>query len=316
MNRLKARPRTRANDPRGDGVRAQDLLSELDLAVQEHFAWLKAWHRALLCGPAEGVVSLSSAASDLGRFGTWFLRNQHSGLVNQPAVRSIARLHEELRERARALAARAVDGGSLPDAEYDAFMDAASGFVMQVRRLERAFTAAFSDVDPLTGVLNRHAMCRELERERARAVRMGRTCALAIADLDHFKAVNDCHGHAAGDRVLAAAAELFASGLRAYDSVYRYGGEEFLFCLPEAPLDVARQILERILCSLSARAIPLAEGTQLTITCSFGVAEITPDATLDETLARADQALYAAKREGRARVCTWPMTGEPRTAAS
>ena len=311
MNGPPAGSRARGNDPRGDGVRAQDLLSELDLAIQEHFAWLKAWHRALLCGPAEGVVSLSSAASDLGRFGTWFLRHQHSGLVNQPAVRAIARVHEDLRERARALAARAVDGGSLPDAEYDAFMDAASAFVMQVRRLERAFTAAFSDVDPLTGVLNRQAMRRELERERARTVRLGRPCALAIADLDHFKAVNDRHGHAAGDRVLATAAELFAGGLRAYDSVYRYGGEEFLFCLPETPIEVARQILERILDSLSARLIPLADGTQISVTCSFGVAEVTPDAGLEETLARADRALYAAKDAGRARVCTWPLAGGP-----
>jgi diguanylate cyclase (GGDEF)-like protein len=311
MNGPPARPRTRANDRRGDGVRVQDLLRELDLALQEHFIWLKTWHRALLCGPAEGVVSLSSEASDLGRFGTWFLRNQHSGLVNQPAVRSIARLHEDLRERARALAARAVDGGDLPAADYDAFMEAASAFVLQVRRLERAFTAVFSDVDPLTGVLNRQAMRRELERERARAVRTGRQCTLAIADLDHFKAVNDRHGHAAGDRVLTAAAELFAGGLRAYDSVYRYGGEEFLFCLPEAPIETARQILERILDALSARPIPLADGTQLAVTCSFGIAEMTPDAGIEETIARADQALYAAKKRGRARVCAWPLADEP-----
>ncbi|MFZ1415506.1 MAG: diguanylate cyclase [Defluviicoccus sp.] len=311
MNRPPARPRARASDADGNGVRVQDLLSALDLAVQEHFIWLKAWHHALLCGPTEGVVSLSSEASDLGRFGTWFLRNQHLSLVNQPAVRSIARLHEDLRERARALAARAVEGGGLPAADYDAFMDAASAFVLQVRRLERAFTAAFSDVDPLTGVLNRHAMRRELEREHARALRTGRPCALAIADLDHFKAVNDRHGHATGDRVLANAAELFAGGLRAYDSVYRYGGEEFLFCLPEAPIEVARQILQRMLDSLSAHVIPLADGTQIAVTCSFGVAEITPDASIEETIARADQALYAAKKQGRARVCTWPPADRP-----
>lgn len=308
MNGQRPRPLPRESRPRGRAAHVQDLLTELDLAVQEHFAWLKTWHHALLCGPAEAVVTLASEASDLGRFGTWFLRNQHSGLVNQPAVHAIARLHEDLRERARALAARAVDGANLPPADYDAFMDAAAAFVGQVRRLERAFTAAFSDVDPLTGVLNRQAMGRELEREQARALRTGRPCAMAIADLDHFKAINDRHGHAAGDRVLAAAAELFASSLRAYDTVYRYGGEEFLFCLPEASLETARQILDRILDTLAARAIALADGTTISVTCSFGVAAVAPETTLDDVLARADQALYAAKQRGRARVCTWPIT--------
>jgi len=294
-------------------VTVREILVELDQALIDHMVWLKVWHRALLCAAPLGAREWADAPGDLGRFGAWYVRNQHKGLVNQPAIHELAALHREMHERARVLAQSVRAGTSVSRKDYDAFMDTAASFVIHMRRLERAFSRASSDLDPLTGLHNRQVMARELERERSRALRANRPCCFAIADLDHFKAVNDTHGHAIGDRVLVATAECFLATLRPYDTVYRYGGEEFLLCLPDAPADIARRILERVIGELRAKSITVREGHTLSITCSFGVAQVDPDATVEETVKRADQALYRAKNEGRDRVCVWRGATEAKT---
>jgi diguanylate cyclase len=294
-------------------VTVREILVELDQALNDHMVWLKVWHRALLCAEAPGAREWSDAPGDLGRFGAWYVRNQHKGLVNQPAIRDLAGLHREMHERAHALVQVARAAASIPRKDYDAFMDTAAAFVIHTRRLEKAFARASSDLDPLTGLHNRQVMSRELERERARALRANRPCCFALADLDHFKAVNDTHGHAVGDRVLVAVAECFLSTLRPYDTIYRYGGEEFLLCLPDAPADIACRILERVLGELRAKSVTVREGLALSTTCSFGVAQVDPDATVEEIVKRADQALYRAKNEGRDRVCVWRGSAEAKT---
>ncbi|MGF1641648.1 MAG: diguanylate cyclase [Rhodospirillales bacterium] len=298
---------TAAPDDAGP-VTVAEILRELDLALTDHMVWLKAWHRSLLCGEGEGGGGgrgRSGPASDLGRFGAWFVRNQHTGLVNQPAFRDLAALYRDVHARADALIGATPPGGPVAAEAYDAVMDAAIAFVARARRLEKAFARASSDLDPLTGVHNRLVMARELDRERARALRAARPCCLALADLDRFKAINDTYGHAAGDRVLAAAAQCFLATLRPYDTIYRYGGEEFLFCLPDAPAPIAARVLDRVLGALRGKAIPIRDGCTVTVTCSFGVAQIDGEASVEETLKRADQALYRAKSEGRNRVCVW-----------
>src|SRR4029079_17110692 len=107
--------------------------------------------------------------------------------------------------------------------------------------------------DPLTGLLNRRSMEQRL-REAAHAfTRGGRSFCVVMADVDHFKRVNDVHGHAAGDRVLRAVAALFGEGLRAHDAVARWGGEECLLLLPETEAETAHEIAERLRASAEAR---------------------------------------------------------------
>lgn len=286
-------------------VTTQEILDELDQAINNHLAWLKGWHRRLLCRDAPLVTDLAYDPHHLCRFGAWYVKNQHRGLVNQPVIRNLASLHRDIHERAEKLIEGARGGGSLPQDEYDAFQDAFAEFVAQARRLEKAFARASSDLDPLTGLHNRQAMLRDLERERERAIRSQQPCCIALGDLDHFKRVNDTYGHSAGDRVLLATAERFLHHIRPYDSVYRYGGEEFLFCLPDADLATARHVLDRLREMLAADPIGLESGEFLPVTGSFGVAAIDARSTVAEIVERADQALYWAKDGGRNRVCGW-----------
>jgi two-component system, cell cycle response regulator len=156
--------------------------------------------------------------------------------------------------------------------------------------------------DELTGQLNRREFDRILREERERALRFGRSLALVLVDIDHFKSVNDTHGHQAGDAVLSEVAERLAKQVRTVDRVARYGGEEFAVILMEADGTAAVLVAQKI-CRFQ-EANPVKVGTlDLKVTLSAGVAVLPGDAkTAVELIAAADHALYRAKATGRNRV--------------
>jgi diguanylate cyclase (GGDEF)-like protein/PAS domain S-box-containing protein len=158
--------------------------------------------------------------------------------------------------------------------------------------------------DDLTGTLNRRAFFAAAEQEMERAVRYGNAVSVVMFDLDHFKQVNDSHGHAVGDQALREAATALRASLRDVDILGRLGGEEFAVLLPETPLAGAVEVAERLRHAISAIRIPLEGGRPpLTLTASLGVAErLAEEITVDKVLARADLALYRAKADGRNRV--------------
>jgi two-component system cell cycle response regulator len=132
-----------------------------------------------------------------------------------------------------------------------------------------------------------------------------RACALMILDIDHFKAVNDTHGHAAGDEVIREFAQRIQRCMRGTDLACRIGGEEFVVVMPETDLSAAVAAAERLRTSVSNQKMPVAGVAEgLTITCSIGVTPTRADDTVDSSLKRADGALYEAKNGGRNRVCT------------
>ena len=156
-------------------------------------------------------------------------------------------------------------------------------------------------LDPLTGLNNRSHFETLTAHVLARSQRDGMPVALLLCDVDHFKRVNDEHGHAVGDEVLIAMSRLLGHNLRDGDVLARWGGEEFLALMPASPLDNACAVAERI--RAAVHATPVDVGTaSLTITLSFGVAQVHGAADLQAAIARADKALYEAKNGGRNRV--------------
>ncbi len=156
--------------------------------------------------------------------------------------------------------------------------------------------------DGLTGLLNRREFDRLLAEETERAARFGRPLALALFDLDHFKSVNDTHGHPAGDAVLRAAAARLAAGLRAVDRLARFGGEEFAALLVETPPAAALETAQRLVATIRSEPIVLPDGSTLRLTVSAGVAALPAHAADAPGLIHAaDTALYAAKHAGRDR---------------
>jgi diguanylate cyclase (GGDEF)-like protein len=156
--------------------------------------------------------------------------------------------------------------------------------------------------DELTGLRNRRYIMGQLEKEYQRAVRTGAPLSLILFDIDHFKKVNDTYGHAFGDRVLQAAAREMEASLRSYDLLGRIGGEEFLIASPGSTLDDAARLAERIRRRIDET--PLTDGQDtVRVTVSAGVTSLgEQDAKAEMLLARADEAMYLAKQEGRDRV--------------
>lgn len=162
--------------------------------------------------------------------------------------------------------------------------------------------------DSLTGIWNRNASFEILERELIRSAREDRPLAIGLADLDHFKAVNDSHGHLAGDAVLRTAADRMLHAIRPYDSLGRYGGEEFMLILPGCDLEFACRKAEALRRAVDDGPMPAGAGS-VHITASFGVTSIPGGRAVrsERIIDRADEALYRAKREGRNRVVCLPF---------
>ena len=157
--------------------------------------------------------------------------------------------------------------------------------------------------DALTGLYNRREFMRLAELELKRAQRQGGFTSAIVIDLDHFKAINDVHGHPAGDKVLAHVAHCLAGGVRNTDLVARIGGEEFAIVMVEADQNVALEIMRRLCAAIERTPVHVSEGLDLPMTVSMGVAIFPHDTAAGlDLVAAADKALYAAKTGGRNRV--------------
>ncbi|OAZ13571.1 diguanylate cyclase [Thalassospira indica] len=282
----------------------RDILAELEKALGEHIALLLRWNRKLIL-PGQPAISDADEDDHDCDFGAWYALNRHNRLIDQPAMRALATTHQQLHDSAkRLLSAHDVDH-EVDSAEFDMMALRAESFFAQLRRLERAFRTARSDVDPLTGTYNRQTMMGDLNAERERAIRTGVPTAIALIDLDHFKSVNDTYGHQAGDLVLQSVAGILQSHVRPFDKVYRYGGEEFLVCLPNADMKQCARVLERLRRVIEASPVTISDDVILPVTASIGAAPMTKNRSTEQIIEKADKALYAAKEGGRNRVRVW-----------
>jgi len=163
-----------------------------------------------------------------------------------------------------------------------------------------------ANTDALTGVLNRRAFMERMDQEIRRSLREDVPLSLILTDIDYFKRVNDRYGHQVGDLVLQRFTEQLSESSRPYDFVGRYGGEEFVVCLPGVDVSQARSVAERMRRRVEETGIMLPDSSQsIWITGSFGVASLRmgSEETVDLITGRADDTMYRAKREGRNRVC-------------
>ena len=177
------------------------------------------------------------------------------------------------------------------------------GFLMLHKERSDGEAVRMATIDPLTGAYNRRTFHDIAERELARARRTGQPLSIIVVDLDHFRPVNEKHGNRTGDEVLRRVAELIRGALRKEDMLVRYGGEEFLVMLPEVPGPGAVVVAGRIRKAIEAETIEI-EGNTLRLTASVGVSARLDEGpeSIENLLARADQALALAKQRGRNRV--------------
>lgn len=201
----------------------------------------------------------------------------------------------DAKTKVRGLDLGAVDFVTKP---FDAFeLRARVRAALRTKRLQDMLIE-YAHVDPLTGLPNRRALMERLEKEWARIQRYGGVVSVVMADIDHFKCVNDTYGHSAGDKVLQAVAAALASQCRDADTPARYGGEELTVLLPECDLAGAAALAERCRQAVQNAAVDVNRQS-VSVTASFGVADSTGMATAEALIAAADACLYAAKAAGR-----------------
>ncbi len=274
------------------------FFNDLDWAYRGFVTWLTDINKTLIFGsPDKEDRQWEVEKCDLCRFIDNVSIPEIKG--NYDFKRLVA-THNSAHESADALL-RSHASGQLEIGDYETFKRMAIRMNVYVDHLRHLSAFTIAHTDDLTGLLTRDVMDNYLQKELDRCKRTGRVFCLAIADLDHFKAVNDTHGHQAGDDVLIKVAELFALSVRSYDHVFRYGGEEFLLLLPEVDESHALEAMERMRKRVQSEPIATGHG-KIPVTLSIGLIEYKEGRNAEQLIREADENLYAAKEAGRNQV--------------
>lgn len=289
----------------------EEIVRELGRALDAHRDWMGQFRAMLVCRTKPKATDLSANSHKRTVFGHWYFGKVNPHLRDHTDFSAVGKHNEHMHDVARNLARTILNGDDIKPDEYQAFVKSVARFRVSVRKLLSEAWEFLRHTDPLTGVMTRTAMQSRLEAEQERTRRNGQPCSVGMMDLDHFKSVNDTHGHQAGDQVLQTVAGYALEHLRHYDQVFRYGGEEFVLLLPNTTTAGAKGVLDRLRRGVKRQTIKINDKKSLHVSASFGVAELLPDSPVKASIERADQALYAAKRAGRNRVRVWRMNDGP-----
>ncbi|MBI4754653.1 MAG: diguanylate cyclase [Betaproteobacteria bacterium] len=260
--------------------------------------------KSMLAGFVEHLASVSATTGDYGaKLGVCAERISSAADISE-----LGEVVEQVMQETRSIQVRVESSHS----DMQGLRQRVNEADEQIRTLQNQLAQASElvRVDHLTGTLNRKGMDEAMEREMGRARRRGAPLSVAILDVDNFKQLNDTHGHLVGDEALVHLANVVRKALRGQDSVSRYGGEEFVILLPDTELANAVTVLIRLQRELT-KTYFMREQNRVLITFSAGVTQMVSDETKEASLARADGAMYQAKRAGKNRVIAAPVPAAP-----
>ena len=301
MTRAYTRSREAAGQVDG-AFRLFSLIQNIGTERERQRALLLTWENALIYAlTSEHPGPAAPLQVSRSEFGLWFLHKGMASFGDTAETREVnlvaARIDATLRERLP---------GAITHADRRALLDELRAGADTIRGLVSMMFDGIGDLesgrDALTRLLNRRFLPTILRREIALQANTGRQFAVLMLDLDHFKAINDTHGHEAGDRALKHVAGLLVENTRGSDYLFRYGGEEFVVVLGSVSRDDAVSIAEGLRQAIATTPVSLADGTPLQLTGSIGIAVQDGHPDYERVLARADAAMYQAKRAGRDRV--------------
>src|SRR5450759_3243540 len=221
-------------------------LKQLEQAVYNHDQWAEALYGTLICRLPPDQRDVSGDAHRNCRFGQWYYRSGVVELERHPGIAEIGLAHERMHQYAGTLLSSSVDGVPISIRDYERFVSAVKRLRLEIATVQRELEDALYNLDPLTGTPSRVGMLTKLREQHELVVRKVHACTVVMIDLDHFKAINDKYGHVVGDKVLVGVARYIMAHLRPYDKVFRYGGEEFLICLPDTDLQAGHEIIDRL----------------------------------------------------------------------
>lgn len=280
-------------------------IAALDQAVYMHEQWSNGVYSSLICHLPPDERDLSDSPHRRCPFGQWYYAQHDSSLSRHPGFVAVSAEHEQLHRIAGHLLSTSRVGESIPVRDYDGFVNAMTRMRAEIAGLRHELEDGLTNRDPLTGATSRIGMLTKLRLQQQMVKRELQSCTIAMMDLDVFKGINDTYGHQVGDLVLVDTVRYVLTHLRPYDEFFRYGGEEFLLCVPGADLETGFAAVERLREGLAGTAIDAGDGRTLRISASFGVTLLDSDVPVEDSIARADRALYRAKAGGRNQTRIW-----------
>lgn len=289
---------------------AEQIVRRLGPALRDHGEWVQRVHTLLVCRMNPDPADLMPDSHRRSGLGVWLEHESNEFIRGQPEYAKATAYHRKVHELARELCEAVRDDAEIALEDYEKFAEAVAHLDRSLEALVNELWDLLRFTDPLTGIATRFAMLPRLKQERERIQRTGGVCSVCMVDLDRFKAINDTHGHEAGDRVLEAVSDYLVRNLRRYDQVCRYGGEEFVLMLPDTSPESAYPVVDRLRRGLAETPIAATEDEVIHMTASFGIAPLAADQDVAESIGHADAAMYQAKRAGRDKVRLWSKPDE------
>ncbi len=287
----------------------ESSLKELNNAIIGHTRWLTEWNTRIICGIPVEEKYTSEESHKESFFGRWYYAEHADFIKLNPEFCAIEEQHRMVHSEMRSLVKMINRGEAVTRAEYESFIKSEASLSESVINIRDDLFKLLLSFDYLTGALNRQAFFHILDQEYSRVTRFGEPGCIVLLDIDNFKNINDKFGHAAGDKVLIAITRFIIENMRPYDSVCRYGGEEFLMCMPKTTVEMAHNIVERIREKLSQQEVAVTEKESINVSASFGLTAMSAQEKLKQTIEHADKALYKAKKGGRNKVVVWNSGG-------
>ena len=289
-----------------DPTTLRTALAQLEQATRDHVLWQENLLRAIVCSLPFNPNEMAADAHLNCRFGRWYYERAPAELWGQPVFAAIGGEHERLHRVAARLLREVAAHAPITREDFEDLLRGLGELRLKLDLLRDELANTLRNRDALTGAYDRAEMLPRLHEWHELAKRQVQPCCIVFMDLDHFKQVNDRYGHGTGDEVLGCVIRHLSRCLRPYDKVFRYGGDEFLICLPGADLAVGQTVIKRVRESLASQ--PLVVGPEpiaLPVTASFGLALLDPEVSVEDSIERADQALLLAKTAGRNRAISW-----------
>jgi diguanylate cyclase (GGDEF)-like protein len=286
----------------------QAIIGQLQQAAHYHEEWFSSLNRGLICGLPPDPDDLRENAHQLCSFGQWLENKANPRLHDHPAFVAITNEHRIMHQHAIRLCTVSISNRTIGKDDYDLFENSLQHLRHQISGLSHELQDMLYNRDPLTGANTRIGMLTKLREYHELARRGIQLASIVMIDLDHFKDINDNYGHQTGDQVLIECVQHLLQHIRVYDKVFRYGGEEFLLVMPATDIATAQQITERLRLEIAAIKIAGTNNEPVSVTASFGLTLLDPDVVVEKSIARADGAMYAAKKAGRNCIHVWEPT--------
>ncbi len=277
-------------------------LIEIDEGIRLHITWAqKVFQYLVLKTPVESQFSAQESHL-LCPFGKW-LQSNHAKFEKISAYKTqeLEQAHYLVHHHLHNIFSTFSDSQKVDAALVCQYQKSQNDLLELLIYFRTQVVTKELQYDPLTGLALRHGMADHFSVLQQSTQKNQKILAIGLLDLDHFKRVNDQYGHQAGDEVLAHTAQLLRNSLRDTDNIFRFGGEEFLIFLEVNNTDALHEIIDRIFQALHSNPTRLESGEVIYSTATVGIILVGPDETMEQAIARADQAMYFGKQQGRDR---------------